>query len=91
MTNPSNLSTGALDLFILMANDAMNWSGTPLLGGNFDLDEQGKGYLTKLKKAGLVWADKQHDPGCVTHGFVYINFTEAGQALATSHGIDLGI
>ena len=89
-TTRNDLSIGALDLFILMARDAPNWGGRPLIGGNFDLDAQDKGYLTKLKKADLVWGDEQYDPGCVTHGAVYINFTDAGKALAAELGIDLG-
>ena len=58
-------------LFKLMADDAGNWSGMPLLGGNFDFTTEDRGNLTDLKKAGLV--KTVHDEGSD-----WVMFTEAG-------------
>ena len=73
----SDLSPGSLELFLGLAEDASNWSGTPLV----TVDAAGKGHLTDLKKRGLL--DTFVDEGCS-----FATFTEAGIALAEEHGVD---
>lgn len=70
------------DLFLAYAEDAANWSGNPLVGGNVGGSKEDRGNLTQLKRAGLLktWAEEGH---------VWIAFTAAGKALAMEHGIDL--
>ena len=69
-------------VFMAYADDAGNWSGTPLVGGNVGGSKQERGNLTDLKRKGLI--DTYTDEGCV-----WINFTDAGIAYATKHGTDL--
>jgi hypothetical protein len=37
-------------LFESFAEDAPNWSGTPLVGGNFPFTKEDRGNLTQLKE-----------------------------------------
>jgi len=76
----NNLTDASLDLFLRFAKDAGNWSGQPLVGGNFTVTRQDKGNLTDLKKHGLLttFADD---------GDAWIDFTPSGKALAAQHGI----
>jgi hypothetical protein len=74
------LSEGALKLFLAYAADASNWSGSPLVGGNVEHGLPENGYLTALKKAGLLTT-------FVDERLPWINFTEAGVSLAAQHGI----
>jgi len=69
-------------LFIELANDAGNWSGTPLFGGNVGDEVSDKGNLTDLKKKGLVTTFE--DEGCS-----WVVFTEVGKAYAAENGVDL--
>jgi hypothetical protein len=83
-----NITETSLALFLAYANDAGNWSGTPLVGGNVGGDVKAqRGNLTQLKKAGLIktFTDDGDRPD-----LVWLEFTAAGKALATQHGIDLG-
>ena len=48
-------------LFIKYANDAGNWNGTPLVGGNVGGSKEDRGNLTQLKKAGLVETFTEED------------------------------
>ena len=68
------LTTASMELFADLWNDAPNWSGTPLLGGNVDLTKEERGNLTDLKKAGLLTTSK-------SGGEVWVHFTEAGKSL----------
>jgi hypothetical protein len=76
----SSLTDSSRELFLGLAEDAGNWSGTPLV----TVDAAGRGNLTHLKRLGLVTTFADED-GCV-----FAEFTEAGVALAAEHGIDLG-
>ncbi len=74
----------SLALFLAYAKDAPNWSGTPLVGGNVgggSLEERrrNRGNLTQLKQAGLIetWTDNG----------TWIEFTDAGHALAAAHDV----
>ena len=72
------LTPDVLALFDELVNDAPNWSGTPLFGGNVADSPANKGHLTALKKAGLVrtWQDEDNRK---CH---WVSFTDAGDALA---------
>ena len=72
----------SLALFIAFANDAGNWSGTPLVGGNVGGSKEDRGNLTQLKKLGLVetWLDEGH---------LWLKFTEKGQKLAEDMNIKM--
>jgi hypothetical protein len=73
-----NLTPATLELFKIIANDAGNWSGMPLL----DLNAKQKGNLVQIKKAGLM--KTQNEDGC-TWGI----FTAEGKAFAATLGINL--
>lgn len=79
------LSKEALDLFLEYARDAGNWSGTPLVGGNVTTGPKEKGYLTALKKAGLIKTEVDGE----RNQCIWLYFTDAGKALALEHGIKL--
>jgi len=67
-------------LFLAYANDAGNWSGTPLVGGNVGGSKEDRGNLTQLKVAGLIetWNDEGH---------TWLRFTEAGVKFAAENGV----
>lgn len=67
----TNLSPASTDLFLSLAQDAGNWSGTPLV----EVSKSEEGNLTDLKVKGLL--KTMTDEGCT---FAY--FTDAGVALA---------
>ena len=75
-----NLTPTSEKLFKDLAEDAGNWSGTPLLDGNVRTDNHLKGNVTNLKKLGLIKTD--YDEGCT-----WVYFTEAGKAAAEEFGI----
>ena len=50
----NKLTDGSFQLFSDLAEDAGNWSGTPLFGGNVGGDAESKGHLTHLKKIGML-------------------------------------
>lgn len=72
----------SLALFLAYAQDAGNWSGQPLVGGNVGGSKEDRGNLTQLKQAGLVRTFV--DSNCT-----WLDFTETGKALAAEHGIEL--
>ncbi len=71
------------ELFLAYAQDAGNWSGMPLVGGNVGSDDPSD--LEGLEAAGLVRVEEQDEvvnrKRQVTH---WVIFTEAGNALAKS-------
>jgi hypothetical protein len=73
------LTPASLDLFLGFAEDASNWSGSPLV----TVTPAQRGNLTDLKVKGLIetWEDEDT---CV-----FAIFTRAGLALAAEHGFDL--
>ena len=77
-----DLSVESTRLFIDLAEDAGNWSGTPLWGGNVGGGRQDRGNLTDLKKKGLVTTD-------VDEGQTWIFFTALGTEVARRLGIDV--
>ena len=72
------ITPDSLDLFLGLAEDAANWSGTPPCW----LTKEQRGNLTQLKKEGLL--DTFFD-GRDT----FATFTKKGIAFATENGIDL--
>lgn len=81
MNTKLQLSNGARQLFLDLAKDAGNWGGTPLFGGNVGGSQESKGFLTKLKTAGLVRT--QEDKGS------WVYFTTEGVKFALELGIEL--
>lgn len=81
----TNLTEGTLALFVAYANDAGNWGGTPLVGGNVKQGPKENSHLTDLKKAGLVYTDLDGD----RKDLVWLYFTDKGRALAESLNIPL--
>ena len=78
----TNITARSLEVFLAYANDAGNWGGVPLVGGNVGGDKAERGNLTQLKKSGLIETD-------VDEGHTWLYFTDAGKALAAEHGIAL--
>jgi hypothetical protein len=94
MTNALNITAGDLNLFLAYAEDAGNWAGRPLVGGNVHQGMAENAHLTNLKKAGLVETFEDHGPTyrnrrgeLVAQIDIFLDFTEAGVALAEAHGI----
>lgn len=79
----SALSPRSLELFLAYANDAGNWSGTPLVGGNVGGSQADCGNLTQIKKAGLITTMRDED------GHAWVIFTDAGKARAAEYGVIL--
>lgn len=78
----TQLTPRSIQLFKDLANDAGNWGGSPLFGGNVGCDKGDKGNLTQLKKAGLLTTQEDE-------GLSWVNFTEAGVEYARSLGIEI--
>jgi hypothetical protein len=84
---PALLTPASLDLFLRLFKDAGNWGGHPYTGGNIGLTHAERGNLTDLKIRGLL---KTHDdPKKHGGGGPYVSFTEAGIALAKTHGLEV--
>jgi hypothetical protein len=79
------LTPMSLQLFLDLARDADNWSGTPLFGGNVGGSKESRGNLTHLKRAGLVKTQVDEDDRKCS----WVYFTAAGKAFAAEHGITL--
>ncbi len=74
------LTDRSLELFLAYADDAGNWDGQPLVGGNVGGSKEARGNLTQLKRAGLITTTKDG-------GDIWLSFTATGVALAAEHGI----
>jgi len=74
----------SLRVFKMYAEDAGNWSGTPLVGGNVGGTKEERGNLTHLKKLGLIitFQDKGEKE-------LWLSFTTAGKKLAEELGISI--
>ena len=73
-----NLSDASFDLFVMLATDAPNWNGSPLVC----LTRGQRGNLTQLKTEGLLTTFKHE-------GETFAEFTEKGRELAKKCGIEL--
>ena len=78
----NDITETSLELFLAFAKDAGNWSGTPMVGGNVVISAEERGNLTQLKRAKLLTTFRYE-------GDVFVEFTDAGVALAAEHGITL--
>jgi hypothetical protein len=78
----AKITERSLEVFRAYAQDAGNWSGTPLVGGNVGGSTEDRGNLTQLKRAGLIETFR-------SDGETWVMFTEAGIALARSLGIEI--
>ncbi|WP_147312486.1 hypothetical protein [Thermomonospora umbrina] len=76
-----DLTPASHELFMALAEDAGNWSGTPPTDGNVQIGKEGRGNLTQLKRAGLL-TTFQHD------GTAWVRFTALGVQYAKAHGVD---
>lgn len=75
-----NITDRSLELFLAYAKDAPNWGGVPPIGGNVGGSKEDRGNLTQLKRAGLIRTSR-------SDGCDWIDFTDAGRALAREHGV----
>jgi hypothetical protein len=75
-TMNAKITPASLNLFLSLAEDAPNWSGTPLV----EVSEAEKGNLTQLKRAGLIRTMEDR-------GDIFATFTDAGKALAAEHNL----
>ena len=82
-----NITAASLVVFLAYANDAGNWGGTPLVGGNVGGTKEERGNLTQLKIAGLITTF--NDNGEWPDSCMWIKFTAEGKALAAQHGIEV--
>lgn len=78
------LTEGSKALFLALAEDAPNWSGQPLFGGNVGGDRSSVGHLTDLKKKGLLETTQDEDDSKCC----WVHFTDLGIAYGTAYGID---
>lgn len=76
------ITAKSLALFLEYAEDADNWNGTPLVGGNVGGTKEERGNLTQLKRAGLIETFREY-------GVTWLDFTVLGKALAREHGIKI--
>jgi len=74
----NHLTAASLELFLALAHDAGNWSGTPLI----DVTPAERGNLTQLKKQGLLQTFR-------SDGHDFAEFLPAGKTLAAEHGINI--
>lgn len=79
--NP-NITEESKRVFMDYARDAINWSGSPMVGGNVGGSKEERGNITQLKIAGLIKTQ-------VDEGYTWIFFTPLGKVYAKSLGIDL--
>ena len=77
-----SITEQSMNLFLAYANDADNWGGNPLVGGNVGGSKEDRGNLTQLKVAGLIQT-------FVDEGCTWVQFTEAGKKLAAENGIEI--
>jgi len=77
MTTTPAITPDSLKLFLSLADDAPNWSGTPPAW----VSAEERGNLTQLKRAKLLKT-------FVSDGDAWVTFTDAGKALAAAHGHD---
>ena len=76
---PTALTADSLALFLALARNAGNWSGTPILD---ELTADQKGNLSDLKKKKLIRV-------FLHEGCRFAEFLPAGDALALAHGVDI--
>jgi hypothetical protein len=88
----TTLTPASEKVFRLYAEDADNWSGEPLVGGNVRGSKARNGNLTDLKVKGLIttWTEEREGlNGRAKTPLVWLNFTALGIEYAATLGIDL--
>lgn len=78
-----NLSENSKAFFIALMKDAGNWSGSPLFGGNVGGSQESKGWLTDLKRKGLLITEQDGD----NRKCQWVYFTNKG----CEYAIELGL
>lgn len=73
---------GTKQLFIAYAEDAGNWAGNPLVGGNVESSKELRGNLTQLKRLGLLTTFK-------SDGLAWVAFTDYGLEIINELGIEM--
>lgn len=76
------ITTASKRVFEAYARDAVNWNGTPLVGGNVGGSKEERGNLTQLKREGLITTENNGID-------LWVEFTELGREYAAEIGIDL--
>jgi hypothetical protein len=79
----TDLTPASLDLFRYIAGQAKHWDNMPPLEGMRPMSPADKGNLTDLKKRGLL---KVREVDTDQH---LVFFTDAGESLAKSLGIEI--
>lgn len=79
------VTIGDAGLFVAFWNDAGNWSGNPLVGGNVGGTQEDNAHLTNLKKAGLLTTDETKEKG--QEPCQWVTFTELGIQVAEKAGL----
>lgn len=74
----------SLRVFKMYAEDADNWGGTPLVGGNVGGTKEERGNLTHLKKLGLITTFIEKEDNTT-----WIDFTDKGKELVVKLGINI--
>jgi len=74
----TNITARSLEVFLALAAEANDWNGQPL----FDGSKEDRGNLTQLKQAGLLTTFSEE-------GNLWVDFTDAGIALAAENGITI--
>ncbi len=81
------LTTKVHAYFMAHAEDAPNWGGTPMVGGNTHQGLAENGYLTDLKKKGLVTTQVDREQGKPVVEWIY--FTPIGKQYALENGYEI--
>lgn len=77
----TKLTPASTELFKELAEDADNWSGSPVYGHNVESSPARNGSLTDLKKKGLLVTDEESVNG---YPVVWVYFTDEGREFASS-------
>ena len=78
-----DLTAASHETFMMYAEDAPNWSGTPWVSeGNIQPTKEERGNLSDLVKKGLIQIGREEIG-------TYIIFTQAGKDYAAANGIQI--
>ncbi len=92
MNTAHSLTAESLEVFTMYAKDSENWDGNPWVTvGNVRLTKAQTGNLSDLVQKGLIEVEDSEPNTYFGSLSTYVVFTQAGEALAQSLGIDLGI
>ena len=85
MAEVEQITAGTEALFRALVEDAPNWSGASLFGGNVRSFPSDKGHLTHLKKLGFVVTEIDDDKT------VWVYFTNEGKRIAADLGYSVEV